>query len=106
MELEIVDFSKEIFSKIPKQDNPAYSDVECVLICKAEESQTGCFVVMKINEGQSIIDEIQQLGLFWTIENTFLFSKTVTANNNLTPKIKKEDEVTWSNAGWWQLPLV
>ena len=103
--MEIVDFRTKTFSEIPKQDNPAYSDYECVLICKAEDKQTGCYVVMKINEGQSKINEIQQIGLFWTIENAFLFSELIKPNNNLTPKIKKEDEVTWSNAGWWQFPL-
>lgn len=106
MKLEVIDFNSKIFSDIPKQDNPAYADDECVLICKAQDDQTGCYVVMKIDKGQSKIDEIQQLGLFWTIESAILFSKVVTPNNNLTPEIKKEDEVTWSNAGWWQLPLV
>jgi len=103
--MEIVDFRTKTFSEIPKQDNPAYSDDECILICKAEKSQTGCYVVMKIEENNQDEDEVAQLGLFWNIEMALLFAELIKPNSNLTPKIKKEDKVTWSNAGWWQLPL-
>jgi len=102
MKLQVVDFREQQFNAIPEQDNPAYSDKECILICKAEDKQTACYVVMKINEGQSNIDEIQQLGLFWAIESAFLFAKLIKPKKQqLMPK----DKITWSNAGWWQLPL-
>lgn len=66
--MEIVDFRSKKFSEIPTQDNPAYDVHECLLICKAENEQTGLYVLLKIEENEPEVDELKQLALFWDIE--------------------------------------
>lgn len=66
--MELIDFRNQKFGEIPKQDNPAYDVHECLLLCKAEDEQTGLYVLCKIAENQKYIDEVQQLCLFWDIE--------------------------------------
>lgn len=74
MNLELVDFREKTFGEIPKQDNPAFDVHECLLLCRADEDQTGLYVVCKIDENQKDKDEVSQVGLFWDIEMALLFS--------------------------------
>jgi len=83
--METVDFRKKTFSKIPTQDNPAYNIHECILICAAEKSQTGLYVVLKIEENHKDEDEVVQLGLFWNIEMALLFAEIIPSNIKTKP---------------------
>ena len=74
MSLELVDFRTKKFGEIPEQDNPAFDVHECLLLCKAEDDQTGFYVVCKIDNNQKEKDEVSQLGLFWNIEMALLFA--------------------------------
>jgi hypothetical protein len=84
-QMEIVDFRTKTFGEIPKQDNPAYYADECILLCKAEEDQTGLYVVLKIDENHKDKDEVSQLGLFWNIEMALLFADIVPSNIKAKP---------------------
>lgn len=100
--MEIVDFRTKTFNEIPKQDNPSYDVHECVLICKAEEKQTGLYVVAKIDKNHQEKDEVQQLGLFWDIEMALLFGKNIPSNIEIKP-FKKDK--TWTSILPHEFPL-
>lgn len=85
IKMEIVDFRTKTFGEIPTQDNPAYYADECILLCKAEEDQTGLYVVLKIDENHKDKDEVSQLGLFWNIEMALLFADNVPPNIKTKP---------------------
>ena len=100
--MEIVDFRTETFSEIPKQDNPAYYADECILICKAEPDQTGCFIVARIDENQNEKDEVSQLGLFWSIDMALVFAENIPSCVKIHPV--KEGK-TWSTILPHEFPL-
>jgi len=105
--MEIVDFRTQTFGEIPTQDNPAYDVHECVLICKAEDEQTGLYVVAKIEDNHKNKDEVQQhevqqLGLFWNIDMALLFAKTIPSD--WKPE-KIEGGKTWSTILPHEFPL-
>jgi len=81
--MELIDFRNQKFGEIPKQDNPAYDVNECLLLCKAEDDQTGLYVLCKIEENQKDIDEVKQLCLFWNIEVALKWSEVVASLNAL-----------------------
>ena len=100
--MEIVDFRTKTFGEIPEQDNPAYDIHECVLICKAEDDQTGLYVVAKIDENHKDKDEVSQLGLFWNIDMALLFAENIPSD--WKPK-KVEGGKTWSTILPHEFPL-
>lgn len=59
--LEIVDFSNEEFHKIPKQDNPAFGDDECMMIVR--EPKTGRLVVLYIKPDP--IEAVNSIAIVW-----------------------------------------
>jgi len=102
MKLEIVDFREKRFCEIPKQDNPAFENKECIMIFKAEETQTGCFVVVKINEDEKEVDGIAQLGLFWDYKMALLFAENIESTATKKPI---EERKCWTTLLNHEYPL-
>jgi len=100
--MTVKDFRTQTFGEIPEQNNPAYDVHECVLICKAEEYQTGLYVVAKIDENHKDKNEVRQLGLFWDIDMALLFAKNIP--NDFKPS-KVEGGKTWSTILPYEFPL-
>ena len=80
--MEIVDFRNKTFREIPILDNPAYDVHECLLLCKAEEEQTGLYVLCKIAKNQRDMDAVKQLCLFWDIEVAIEVARLLSERNN------------------------
>jgi hypothetical protein len=100
--MKLIDFRNQKFGEIPKQDNPSYDIHECLLLCKAQDDQTGLYVICKIEENQKDINEVCQLGLFWDVEMALLFANNITSTIKIKPII---GEKTWSNILNHEYPL-
>jgi hypothetical protein len=101
--MELIDFRNQKFGEIPKQDNPAYDVHECLLLCKAQDDQTGLYVICKIEENQKDKDEICQLGLFWDIDIALIFATNFPSKTIIKPV---EGEKRWSNLLNHEFPLL
>jgi len=76
--MDIILFEDKTFNQIPKQDNPAFSDDDCLLICR-DGNFPSMFNVLEIKDqyvGESKIEErVCRLGKFWRVENAKLFAE-------------------------------
>jgi hypothetical protein len=81
--MEIVTWENKTFNEIPKQDNPAFSIDECIMIVK--DSQTpSLFCVLEIkgqfaprfegSKDMTLVERVLHLGKFWTLENANIFA--------------------------------
>ena len=84
--MEIVEYSnnpKNQFRNIPKQDNPAYGDTQCLMIIPDELStlpykNCGSWIVLHIIpvEFPEEQEAVHHIGRFWEVENARLFAKS------------------------------
>ena len=70
--LIVVDFYPQTFAEIPRQDNPAFSDDECMMIVGGYGSSKGHAVVLHIKP--SPVESVNHIAKFWQYEAAVKFS--------------------------------
>lgn len=68
MTLPIVYFLTQRFSEIQAQDNPAFGDDECVMVCLCYKEEVGLYKIMHIKPDP--IESVNHKAITWEISLT------------------------------------
>lgn len=69
--LQIYEFDCR-FHAIPREQNPAYGYVECVMIVQSDKYDTSKFLVLHIEPDP--INSVKPIGAFWSADDARLFA--------------------------------